>query len=294
MIEEIAHDSGRGAPLMKVAFRNPYFNQRDEETIVAPEGVYSGQFVYFGKKAQLTVGNVKPVGQMPEGTIVCNMERYPADRGKIAKCSGEYVTIIGHNEDARTTKVRMPSGSKKTISSDCRAMVGIIAGGGRIEKPVMKAGNSHHKYKAKREHRGAARHGAARRGTRRMREGVAAAQRPCAASLHAPTAPSHPLRPPVPPSPHRQRVAEGARRGHEPGGPPARRRQPPAPGHGLDALAHGAARTEGRPYRRAPHGPRARPRGGQGRRVGGARAGASPACLHGCTPCPFTFAALCA
>ena len=130
---------------MKVAFRNPYFNQRDEETIVAPEGVYSGQFVYFGKKAQLTVGNV-----MPEGTIVCNMERYPADRGKIAKCSGEYVTIIGHNEDAQTTKVRMPSGSKKTISSDCRAMVGIIAGGGRIEKPVMKAGNSHHKYKAKR------------------------------------------------------------------------------------------------------------------------------------------------
>jgi ribosomal protein L2 len=157
VIEEIAHDSGRGAPLMKVAFRNPYFNQRDEETIVAPEGVYSGQFVYFGKKAQLTVGNVKPVGQMPEGTIVCNMERYPADRGKIAKCSGEYVTIIGHNEDAHTTKVRMPSGSKKTISSDCRAMVGIIAGGGRIEKPVMKAGNSHHKYKAKREHRTAAR-----------------------------------------------------------------------------------------------------------------------------------------
>ena len=167
MIEEIAHDSGRGAPLMKVAFRNPYFNQRDEETIVAPEGVYSGQFVYFGKKAQLTVGNVKPVGQMPEGTIVCNMERYPADRGKIAKCSGEYVTIIGHNEDARTTKVRMPSGSKKTISSDCRAMVGIIAGGGRIEKPVMKAGNSHHKYKAKREHRGAPRRGAARRGAAR-------------------------------------------------------------------------------------------------------------------------------
>jgi large subunit ribosomal protein L8e len=150
VVEEIAHDSGRGAPLMKVAFRNPYFNQRDEETIVAPEGVYSGQFLYFGKKAQLSVGNVKPIGEMPEGTIVCNMERYPADRGKIAKCSGEYVTIIGHNEDARTTKVRMPSGSKKTLSSDCRAMVGIIAGGGRIEKPVMKAGNSHHKYKAKR------------------------------------------------------------------------------------------------------------------------------------------------
>lgn len=78
------------------------------------------------------------------------MERYPGDRGKIAKASGEYVTIVGHNEDTKMTKVRMPSGSKKNISSAVRACVGIVAGGGRIEKPVLKAGNNYHKYKAKR------------------------------------------------------------------------------------------------------------------------------------------------
>jgi large subunit ribosomal protein L8e len=150
VIESIAHDPGRGAPLMKVRFRNPYKNQKDEEIIVAPEGVYSGQFVYHGAKAQLAVGNVLPVGNCPEGTILCNLERYPGDRGKIAKCSGEYCTVIGHNEDAGTTKLRLPSGSKKTIMSNARGMVGIIAGGGRIEKPVLKAGASHHKYKAKR------------------------------------------------------------------------------------------------------------------------------------------------
>jgi large subunit ribosomal protein L8e len=150
VVTDIAHDPGRGAPLMKVKFRNPYRFQTDEEIVVAPEGAYTGQFVYFGKKAQLAVGNVLPIGQAPEGTIMCNMERYPADRGKIAKCSGEYVTIIGHNEDLGTTKIRMPSGVKKTISSDCRAMVGLIAGGGRIEKPVLKAGNNAHKYRAKR------------------------------------------------------------------------------------------------------------------------------------------------
>ena len=78
------------------------------------------------------------------------MERFPGDRGKIAKCSGEYATIVGHNEDSGVTKVRMPSGAKKTISSLARAMVGIVAGGGRIEKPVLKAGNNYHKFKAKR------------------------------------------------------------------------------------------------------------------------------------------------
>jgi len=150
VVEEIVHDPGRGAPLMKVKFRNPYHNHREEHTIVAPEGIYTGQFVYFGQKAQLAVGNVLPVGGMPEGTILCNVERYPGDRGKIAKCSGEYATVIGHNEDAGTTKLRFPSGSKKTVLSNCRAMVGIVAGGGRIEKPVLKAGVSAHKYAAKR------------------------------------------------------------------------------------------------------------------------------------------------
>jgi large subunit ribosomal protein L8e len=150
LITEVKHDPGRGAPVMTVRFRNPYRNQKDDEVVIAPEGIYQGQYLYFGKKAELAIGNVLPIGEMPEGTILCNMERYPGDRGCIAKCSGEYVTIIGHNEDAGTTKVRLPSGTKKTISSACRAMVGIVAGGGRVEKPVLKAGNSHHKYKAKR------------------------------------------------------------------------------------------------------------------------------------------------
>jgi large subunit ribosomal protein L8e len=177
---------------MRVKFRDPYRNQKDEATVVAPEGVYGGQFIFAGTKAKMAVGNIMPVGKMPEGacrgqgsaaplppttrpffprptsparllssrspfplplfpgSIVCNMERFPGDRGKIAKCSGEYATIVGHNEDSGVTKVRMPSGAKKTISSLARAMVGIVAGGGRIEKPVLKAGNNYHKFKAKR------------------------------------------------------------------------------------------------------------------------------------------------
>merc|ERR1711884_717214 len=44
----------------------------------------------------------------------------------------------------------MGSGSKKTIRSDCRAMIGVIAGGGRCDKPLLKAGNAYHKYRVKR------------------------------------------------------------------------------------------------------------------------------------------------
>merc|ERR1712198_106932 len=121
-----------------------------KELMVAAEGMYTGQFVYCGKKAQLTIGNVMPIGNMPEGTIVCNLEEKTGDRGKVARASGNYATVIAHNPDTKRTRVKMPSGCKKIIPSANRAMVGIVAGGGRIDKPMLKAGRASHKYKAKR------------------------------------------------------------------------------------------------------------------------------------------------
>merc|ERR1712179_743555 len=111
---------------------------------------YTGQFLYCGKKASLQIGNILPVGTMPEGTIVCCLEEKAGDRGKLARASGNYATIISHNPDQNKSKVKLPSGSKKTIPSANRAMVGIVAGGGRIDKPLLKAGRAYFKYKAKR------------------------------------------------------------------------------------------------------------------------------------------------
>jgi len=150
LVREIVHDSGRGAPLAKVVFRNPYKFGLDKELMVAVEGMYTGQFVYCGKNAQLSVGNVMPVGKMPEGTVVSAVEEKSGDRGKLAKASGTYATIVGHSEDGKKTRLRLPSGARKTVLATARGMVGIVAGGGRIDKPVLKAGNSYYKYKAKR------------------------------------------------------------------------------------------------------------------------------------------------
>merc|ERR1711862_1024331 len=84
------------------------------------------------------------------GTIVCQLEEKLGDRGKLARTTGNYATIISHNPDQNKSKVKLPSGSKKTIPSVNRAMVGIVAGGGRIDKPLLKAGRAYFKYKAKR------------------------------------------------------------------------------------------------------------------------------------------------
>ena len=139
-----------GAPLARVMFRDPYRYKQRVETFIATEGLHTGAFVYCGKKAQLAVGNVLPLSGMPEGTIVCNVEEKAGDRGALARASGNYATIIGHSADDNKTRIRLPSGAKKTVSGSARATIGIVAGGGRIDKPLLKAGRAYHKYKAKR------------------------------------------------------------------------------------------------------------------------------------------------
>ncbi|KAG2277849.1 hypothetical protein Bca52824_060404 [Brassica carinata] len=108
-------------------------------------------FLYCGKKATLVVGNVLPLRAIPEGAVVCNVEHHVGDRGVLARASGDCAIVISHNPDNDTTRfIKLPSGSKKIVPSGCRAMIGQVAGGGRTEKPMLKAGNAYHKYRAKR------------------------------------------------------------------------------------------------------------------------------------------------
>ena len=136
-MKEIVHDPGRGAPLAKVVFRNPYRYKLHTETFIANEGMYTGQFIYAGKNASLTVGNVLPLGSVPEGTVVSNVEEKSGDRGALGRTSGNYVTVIGHNPDEGKTRVKLPSGAKKVVKSTVRGMIGIVAGGGRTDKPLL-------------------------------------------------------------------------------------------------------------------------------------------------------------
>jgi len=150
LVKEIVHDPGRGAPLAKVQFRDPYKYRQLTQTFIATEGMYTGQFRFCGKKANLQVGNVLPLSSMPEGTLVCNVEEFPGDRGSLARASGDYATVIQHNHDDGKTRLKLPSGSKKVVLSSCRATVGIVAGGGRTDKPLLKAGRAYHKFRVKR------------------------------------------------------------------------------------------------------------------------------------------------
>eukprot|EP00606_Chrysophyceae_sp_TOSAG23-5_P001343 GSChrysophyteH2.ASY1.ANO1.568.1 assembled CDS len=130
VVKDIMHESGRGAPVAKVQYKDAYH--------------------YRKKNAGLAIGNVRPISELPEGTTICNIEAKVGDRGKMARASGEYAIIVSQDPDRGVTRIRLPSGSKKTLSNKCRAMIGLIAGGGRTDKPMLKAGRAWHKFRVKR------------------------------------------------------------------------------------------------------------------------------------------------
>ena len=117
VVKDIIHDPGRGAPLAKVVFRDPYRYKLRTEYFIAAEGMHSGQHIFCGKKAQIAVGNVLPLGQIPEGSLVCNVEQYMGDRGSFARTSGTYAIIVSHSDEDNKTKLKLPSDSKKTVTS---------------------------------------------------------------------------------------------------------------------------------------------------------------------------------
>ena len=141
-VEAIMHDPGRGSPMVAVKLENgeTYYS-------VVPEGVYEGQPTQIGDEASVEVGNVLPLGKIPEGTMVCNIELSPGDGGKLVRSSGAYATVVSHTPDG--TIVKLPSKRTRYVNDLCRATVGVISGAGRTEKPFLKAGSKHHLMKAK-------------------------------------------------------------------------------------------------------------------------------------------------
>lgn len=150
IVKKIVHEPGRGAPMAEVVFHDPLRYKLKKELVVAVEGLHTGQFVYAGNKAQLSVGNIMPLQKVPEGTVLSMVEEKSSDRGRLARAGGTSCMVVGHSDDGSKTRIRLPSGSRKTIPATCRGIIGIVACGGRLDKPVLKAGNNFHKYRVKR------------------------------------------------------------------------------------------------------------------------------------------------
>lgn len=137
---DLFHAPGRSVPMARVKYGNETF------LILAPEGMRVGQTVQAGSGSPVDLGNILPVGEIPEGTLVHNIEAIPGDGGKFVKTAGTSGTIISRGDKVM---IEMPSGTFKPFNPRCRATVGIVAGTGRGEKPFAKAGKKRNCMRSK-------------------------------------------------------------------------------------------------------------------------------------------------
>jgi len=135
-------DPARTAPLMKVKYDN-----NESGYLLAPEGIAIGDDVDVGAQGRLKLGSVLPLYRIPDGAYVFNIERNPGDGGSMVKAAGSFANIVA--KEGKLVYLKLPSKATIVLLDECRAQLGVIAGGGRLEKPMLKAGAHYHKAKAK-------------------------------------------------------------------------------------------------------------------------------------------------
>jgi large subunit ribosomal protein L2 len=134
VIVDLVHETGRDAPLAKVRFENGI-----NSYIPASDGSKVGDNIEMGQGASATARNILPLETIPDGTIICNIEKNVGDGGKLIKSAGSSAIVFSHGTEGVT--IKFPSGKFSKLNRRCRAMIGAISGGGRREKPFLKAGN---------------------------------------------------------------------------------------------------------------------------------------------------------
>ena len=139
---ELLHSVSHSAPLALIKY-----DDGELVYMAAPEGIAVGDFVASGNKTEIKIGNSLPLSQIPEGTMVYNIEGNIGDGGKFVRASGTFARIIAKSRDKVT--LIMPSKKEKEFIGTCKATIGSIAGGGRLEKPFLKAGKRWHAMRAR-------------------------------------------------------------------------------------------------------------------------------------------------
>jgi len=137
---EIRPAPGRTAPVASLATADGGHLE-----ILAPAGLATGDTVSLGE-GRVDRGSILPLGKIPDGTLVSNLEVKPFDGGRLVRAAGASALVVAHASGEVT--VQLPSGAFKQFLATCRAEVGAVAGGGRHERPIIKAGKRVHSVRS--------------------------------------------------------------------------------------------------------------------------------------------------
>lgn len=131
-VQAVEYDPNRSARIALLAYADG-----EKRYILAPDGLRVGQRVSSGPRSEIKPGNALPLSNIPDGTVIHNVELVPGQGGRIARSAGVSVQLMAKEKDY--ANVRMPSGEIRLVNIRCKATVGQV---GNTEHELQKTGKA--------------------------------------------------------------------------------------------------------------------------------------------------------
>jgi large subunit ribosomal protein L2 len=129
----IEYDPNRSARIALLSYVDG-----EKRYIIAPAKIKVGDVLMSGEKAEIRVGNCLPLQNIPEGTLVHNIEMRPGKGAQIARTAGNGVQLMAKEGEYVTLKLK--SGEVRLIHKTCRATIGTVGNADHENLSIGKAG----------------------------------------------------------------------------------------------------------------------------------------------------------
>jgi large subunit ribosomal protein L2 len=135
VVERLEYDPNRTAFIALIKYQDG-----ELAYILAPQRLKVGDSVVSGAKVDIKPGNAMPLGAIPVGTIIHNIELKQGAGGKVARAAGTYAQLVG--KDAGYAQVKLQSGELRVVRAECMATVGAVSNADNMNQSIGKAGRN--------------------------------------------------------------------------------------------------------------------------------------------------------
>ena len=136
-VSSIEYDPNRTCNIALITYADG-----EKRYIIAPKGLTVGMKIESGENVDIKVGNALVLANIPEGTLVHNIELKAGKGGQIARSAGSSVQILGH--EGKYTLLRLTSGEVRKVLNTCRATIGEVGNEDHELVSLGKAGRKRH------------------------------------------------------------------------------------------------------------------------------------------------------
>jgi large subunit ribosomal protein L2 len=134
-VERIEYDPNRTAFIALVKYPDG-----ELAYILAPQRLSVGDSIVAGEHVDVKPGNAMPLGNIPVGTIVHNVELKIGKGGQIARSAGTYAQIVGRDQDY--VILRLNSAEQRLVHGRCMGTIGAVSNPDKMNSTIGKAGRT--------------------------------------------------------------------------------------------------------------------------------------------------------